>query len=209
MAMRLQEVHPALVHAPITLLPLAVGADLLGRATGNESLMEVGRRIMPLAATGAALAAAFGLVAQEAVRTEGQTHDMLVTHRNLNLGLVGVAAAMATWRARRTRPSAAYLALGVLGVGTMTYTAYLGGHMVYEHGVGVAAAGGVREEHAPELTPGRMGDVARTALEDLREGASHAIEHVRQGDIAPALTRRVGMDVPGEGESTGSTPQDA
>lgn len=209
MAMRLQEVHPALVHAPITLLPLAVGADLLGRATGNESLMEAGRRVMPLAAAGAALAAAFGLVAQEAVRTEGPTHDILVTHRNLNLGLVGVAAAMAAWRTRNARPSAAYLTLGLLGVGTMAYTAYLGGHMVYEHGVGVAAAGGLREEHAPELTPNRTGDIARIALEDLRDGAAHTAEHVRQGEIVPALTRQIGLDAPGEGENAGATPQDA
>ena len=79
MAMRLQEVHPALVHAPITLFPLAVGADLLCRATGNEFLLETGRRVMPLAAAAAAVAAVFGLVAQEAVKTEGPTHDMLIT----------------------------------------------------------------------------------------------------------------------------------
>ena len=195
MAMRLQEVHPALVHAPITLLPLAVGTDLLGRATGNESLMESGRRIMPLAAASAAVAAIFGIVAQEGVRRHGPTHDMLVTHRNLNLGLVAVATAMAAWRSTQGRPSVAYLALGILGIGTMTYSAYLGGHMVYEHGLGVAAAGGLREERAPELTSDRMGDVARTALENLRDGAAHAVEHVRHGEIVPALTGRTGLDV--------------
>ena len=199
MAMRLQEVHPALVHAPITLFPLAVGADLLGRATGNEFLLETGRRVMPLAAAAAAVAAVFGLVAQEAVKTEGPTHDMLITHRNLNLGFVGVAAAMAAWRTRHDRPSAVYLALGLLGIGTMTYTAYLGGHMVYEHGVGVKAAGGLREEHAPELAPDRLGEAARTVIADLRHGTAHAAEHIGQGEIAPTLMRRGGQNEPALG----------
>jgi uncharacterized membrane protein len=42
--MRLQEVHPATVHAPITLLPLSLAADVLGRLTGNDGLLELGRR---------------------------------------------------------------------------------------------------------------------------------------------------------------------
>lgn len=52
MTMRLQEVHPATVHAPITLLPLSLTADVLGRLTGNDGLLELGRRTMPLAAVG-------------------------------------------------------------------------------------------------------------------------------------------------------------
>lgn len=190
MAMRLQELHPALVHFPIALLPLAVGADLLGRATGNEALLRTGQRVMPLAAGAAAIAAVLGLVAQQEVNAEGEAHDLLVTHRTLNLGLLGVAAAMAWWRSSHDRPSAAYLALGLAGLGVMNYSAYLGGHMVYEHGVGVTAAGGVRDGGAPELSAGRAPEVARTALSDLREGAAHAVEHLRKGDLVPALTGR-------------------
>lgn len=200
MAMRLQEIHPALVHFPITLLPVALGADLLGRATGSEPLTETGRRLMPLAAGAAAL---FGLVAQEEVKAEGQTHDMLVTHRNLNLGLVGLATAMAAWRARAERPSAAYLALA--GLGVMSYAAYLGGHMVYEHGPGVRPAGGLRDGGAPALTPGSAGEATRRTLADVRHGATHATEHIREGNIAPALTGGSG----GGGAQDGSPGQGA
>src|SRR5205085_2791709 len=43
MAIKLHEVHPALVHLPLTLFPIAIGADLVGRVTGNDALMTVGR----------------------------------------------------------------------------------------------------------------------------------------------------------------------
>ena len=49
MAIRLHQMHPALVHLPITLLPLAVGADLLGCITGGKSLHSFGQQAIVLA----------------------------------------------------------------------------------------------------------------------------------------------------------------
>ena len=192
MAMRLQEVHPSLVHFPLTLLPLSIGADLLGRVTGSDTLRSLARTTMPLAAVSAAVAAVFGLVAQEEVNATGEAHDMLVTHRNLNLALVGTAAAMAAWRSKHDEPGAGYLALGLGGLAAVTYTAYLGGHMVYEHGVGVLDAAGLRDGVSPELAPGSMAEAVRTAGRDLGEGARHAVDEIRHGEIAPQLRRSVG-----------------
>lgn len=117
MPVRLHEVHPAVVHFPIAVLPLAIGADLVGRRTGNEGLRDAGRTLMPIAAASAALSAATGLVAQEEVEADGRAHDVLVTHRNINLGMVALTATMAVWRSRRAEPSAACLALGLAGLG--------------------------------------------------------------------------------------------
>ncbi len=50
MKMRLQEIHPSLVHYPLALLPLSIGADLIGRATGNKAPQDLARATMPLAA---------------------------------------------------------------------------------------------------------------------------------------------------------------
>src|SRR5215207_3644292 len=189
MAMRLQEVHPSLVHFPLTLLPLSIGADLIGRATGSETLRSLARATIPLAAVSATVAAVFGLVAQEEVNATGEAHDMLVTHRNLNLAMVGTAAAMATWRSKRDKPTAGYLAIGLAGLAAMTYTAYLGGHMVYEHGVGVLDAAGLRDGVSPEVAPGSLAEAARAAGRDLKEGAKNAIDEIRQGELAPQLRR--------------------
>lgn len=187
MAMRLQELHPAIVHFPIALLPTALGADILGRLTGNQTLLDAGRRTMPLVAVSAVVAGIAGLIAQEAVEVEGETHDLLVTHRNLNLGLIGLTVVMAQKRVRRTRPTAGYLLAGAAGVGLMSYTAYLGGQMVYDHGVGIKPAGGVKNDQAPEIRAENAGEVAQLAARHVEHGARHALEHLRQGKIAPAL----------------------
>jgi len=189
MAMRLQEVHPSIVHFPLTLLPLSIGADLIGQMTGSETLKNFAKATMPFAAASAAIAAVAGLVAQEEVNATGEAHDMLVTHRNLNLTMVGTATAMSEWRAKRDEPTAGYLAIGLAGLAAMTYTAYLGGHMVYEHGVGVLDAAGLRDGVSPELAPGQMKEAARTAGRDLKEGVRHIVEETRRGEIAPQLRR--------------------
>lgn len=185
--MRIQEIHPALVHFPIALLPTSLGADALGRATGNRTLMEFGRMTMPLAAASALISGLFGLVAQEAVDVEGEAEEMLITHRNLNLGLIALAAVMATRRQRRSKPSIGYLLAGAAGSMVMSYSAYLGGHMVYELGVGVREAGGLLPGEAPEVRPGSLGHAARTSAEHLRDGAVNTVQQMAEGEIAPAL----------------------
>ena len=108
MAMRLQELHPAVVHFPIAFLPLSLGTDVLGRLTGNRSLLEIGRMTMPLAAAGAAVAGIFGLVAQEVVRTDDEGAEMLATHRTLDRGVIALTAAMAVKRFGQRKPDDGY-----------------------------------------------------------------------------------------------------
>lgn len=191
MAMKLHEVHPALVHFPIALLPVSVGADLLGRLTGSEELLDLGRRTMPLAAASGLVAGVAGLMAQTEVEANGQSLAMLKTHRTLNLGLVAIAGAMSAYRAKRDRPSVGYLALGIAGLATMTYSAFLGGAIVYHHGVGVDAADGVREEPVvPELTRETTPRALRTAASDLAKGIQLTVEESAKGDLVPSLTAR-------------------
>ena len=196
MAVRLNEVHPSIVHFPIALIPVAVAADLLGRVTGSRALAETGRTLMP--------------VAQEEAKAEGRAHDILVTHRNLNLSLTALTTALATWRWAEEEASPGYLAHALAGIGALSYSAYLGGKMVYEHGVGVRPADGLRAGDSPELTPGHAREVARRVVEDVERGIPHAIDDVRHGDVLPAL--RDGADVenranlrPGEQGSLGAT----
>jgi uncharacterized membrane protein len=202
MAVRTHEVHPAIVHFPITLLPVAVGADLIGRATGSRTLAEVGRWAMPLTAATAALSAVTGLVAQEEVKAEGRAHDLLVTHRNMNLAFVGLSALLAAWRWKSSRASAPYLTMGLASLGAVSYSAYLGSKMVYEYGVGVDAAHGLRRpEGAPEIAPGNLAEAARSALEDVARGIPHGVDSIRDGEIVPEITRNHTplRRLPGEG----------
>lgn len=188
--MRLQELHPAVVHLPLAALPFAIGADLMGEASDDPWWREAGRRGIAATALSGALAGITGLIAQEEVNVEGESMEMLITHRNLNLLLTLTAGAMAFWRARRESPTPGYLALGVAGIVGMTYTAYLGGKLVYHHGVGVAPAGGQYRDDAPELVPGELGEFARAMGTDLVRGAGHLGKEVAQGKLAPSLRPR-------------------
>lgn len=189
MTLRLQEVHPSLVHFPIALFPVSIGADAVGRATGNRGLLETARHTIELAAVGAALAGVSGLVAQEEVNVEGETMDMLITHRNLNIAATLVMGALALWRSRRYRPSLGYLGLGLAGVGALTYSAYLGGSLVYKHGVGVKRAGGQHRENPPELgETGENAAFAKDAAVDLVHGVKHLGKETVEGKIVPSLT---------------------
>jgi uncharacterized membrane protein len=187
MPIGLQEMHPAVVHFPIAFLPLSLGADALGRLTGDYAFLEMGRRTMPLAAASAVNAAVFGLIAQEAVHAEGQAHDLLVTHRTLNAGLVALTAALAAKRLRSNRPSLGYLAVGLAAIGMMGYSAYLGGRMAYAHGIGVKPAGGLNEARGPEIGLGNVGEGARTAAANLGEGIGGAAREYASGEVAPAF----------------------
>src|SRR5581483_11697623 len=113
----------SLIHFPLALLPLSIGADVLGRLTGNESLLDLGRKTMPLAAASGLVAGVAGLMAQTEVKAEGTAMDVLKTHRTLNLGLVAIAGAMAVQRARSEKPSGAYLGIGLAGIAAMMYSA--------------------------------------------------------------------------------------
>lgn len=188
MAVQLQQMHPALVHLPITLVPLAVGADFLGCLTGNKSLNGFGRTAIELAAIGALGAVITGLIAGEEVNVKGETQDMLMTHRNLNFLATVVATSMAVWRARRERPNAVYLGAGFAGAGVLAYTAYPGGKLVYDSGVGVEPAHGVFRTDAPTLRTGQMGAFFETAMSDLLHGIQHMIQEVAKGNLVPTIT---------------------
>jgi uncharacterized membrane protein len=186
MTIRIHEVHPTLVHFPLTLVPMAFLVDLVGMLTGNRSLMRAGKRVMPFAAASGAVAGVAGMAAQRAVRV-GSAQDLLTTHRNLNVLLVGAVGALAVMRQRDDRPGAGYL-LGLAGVmAGMTYTAYLGGKMVYDHGVGVMPAGGVNEEADPEIRPGYLGEAATASIRNAREATVDSVKALREGSFAPTL----------------------
>ena len=67
MAIRLQQMHPALVHFPIALLPLSIGADLLGCVTGSTSLHSFGQKAIGAHLAACRQPAAAGAAFREAI----------------------------------------------------------------------------------------------------------------------------------------------
>jgi hypothetical protein len=58
---------------------------------------------------------------------------------------------------------------------------------VYEHGVGVRAAGSVRDDRSPELRAGNVGEVARTAGANIRDGVQHGMQEMREQGMRPVI----------------------
>ena len=169
MDIRLHEFHAMLTHFPIALLPMAVGADLVGRLTDNDELLSLARTATPVATAALAVTGTAGLIAEPAVRAEGEAQTKLARHRNLNLLLLDTATGMSVYRVLRHRPSTAYLAVGLGAVTMMFYSAYLGGNIVYHKGVGVESAGGVNVERSPHFRWSKLGRFARAAITNLRD----------------------------------------
>jgi len=188
MSMRLSEIHPSLVHYPLALLPIAVGADAVGNATGNRKLNYAGKLAIAGAAISASVAGIFGLIAQEEVSLDEEGEKVLQTHRTLNVGLLGALTTMAVVRSHRKKPGIGYLVAGFSVLAVTLFSAYLGGKLVYDHGAGVKRVGvGARD---PEITPRTSVIAAAQAAKDLGRGVKHAAQDARHGDFLPVLKPR-------------------
>jgi uncharacterized membrane protein len=145
MAVQLYDAPPAVAPVPLRLFELAIGADLLGRVTGSTKLQATARCLMPVVAL---TAAASSLPAPEAAshgRAEGARRRAgAAAPRTTALSLVGAAAVLASWRWRRPRASAAYLALGIVAIGLMASATLDGEEDPLR----------LRATHGPEAPPG-------------------------------------------------------
>lgn len=187
--MMLHELHPALVHAPLALLPTAATADLLATLAADRAWAKVGRRLW-VAGTAAALGTGIaGLAASREVRADlPRARDMMFLHGLGNLVITTSAVGLTAWRLRN-EPTAASVALGLGACCLALYTATLGGKMVYELGVGINAmppdtATGTRE-FVPLLSREAPEALVRDALEGLRWVAGRARRWLAGERLAP------------------------
>ena len=137
MAMHVHEIHAASTHAPLVILPAAAIVDLMAVVTGDRRHRELGRKLWWLGVGAGALAGISGMAASQEIKAEEtRSEDMMWLHGAANFAILLGATGIALWRSFR-RPSVASAAVGLGACGAALYTAYLGGEMVYAHGVGV------------------------------------------------------------------------
>lgn len=137
--------HPAVVHFPIALAVTATLLLLLGRLRpANPTFTASGRLLGLFAALGAGVAAALGWYAFQTVEHDGAGHLVMLRHRNWALVCTAVLIGLAVWdglRQRAERPVHAALLPIMLAISaSLGVTGWLGGEMVYRHGIGVSAA---------------------------------------------------------------------
>ena len=137
--------HPRLVHFPIA-LSLAgvafVAVAFLGKAQ-EDRWFWAGRLLVLLGWIGAVVAGIAGLIDQSRAPNLPAVHDAINTHITVGIVLIVVFGLALYWplRDKRLRSDSshrwAYLALLLLGAALVLLEGWLGGHLVYQLGVGV------------------------------------------------------------------------
>ncbi len=168
MSLRVHELHPSLVHAPLALLPTAALVDLLSAIRrGDPGLERAGRGLWWATAGSGLLAGLAGMAASQEIQLDtDHARDVMFVHGLGNLTLVLSALGVSLWRSRH-RASMTSAAAGLAAAIVATYTAYLGGELVYTHGAGVIRLGGAAAEAPALLSRAAPGRLARDAVRGL------------------------------------------
>ena len=107
---------------------------------------------------GAAFAIISGLTAYGKVNHSEQAHDLMTLHRNVALATVFALVIAAIWRWRRPMSKTATVYSAVVYLGLL-WVGYLGGELVFHHGVGIPSA--------------RLDQIMRERASDEGEGHKH------------------------------------
>lgn len=174
--------HPAVVHFPIALAVTATLLLLLGRLRpGNQTFLASGRLLVLCAALSAVLAAALGWYAFQTVEHDGAGHLVMLRHRNWALAGTAGLIALAVWDSLRQHagqpPHATLLPIMLALSASLGVTGWLGGEMVYRHGIGVSAAAFA----APETPAPSIAELPAAVPAPATETPAHASgEHIHK-----------------------------
>jgi uncharacterized membrane protein len=133
-------IHPMLVSIPIGLFVFSLVADLAGRAGAGDAWQTVALYCMGGGIVGALLAAPFGLIDLVSMRDE-RAKKVGIAHMVINLVIVALYACNFLLRWPSGASDGTPFVLSVMAILLLLASGWLGGHMVFVHGVAVAAPG--------------------------------------------------------------------
>jgi len=151
----LPEVHGLIVHLPILAVPVVfVLGFLRWRPRGGEAVLRAEPWAFGAAVLGSALAFLSGLAIFQDARTtlRGNTVTLVYVHLALAFVLTAAFAIVGLLRWRREVPDVVVALTGLLGVLLVVVIGYIGGRMVYVHGVGLASGGELAQTSAAATT---------------------------------------------------------
>ena len=128
-------VHPILQAIPAAVLPASTTFDVLAHLSGSEGLSEAGRYSLIFGLFGGVAAAATGVLDYYEIEN-GPVRRTALFHGLSNAALL--TSYFASLRRRGgVRADRTALLLSILGASLVGISGYLGGSLVYEHGVRV------------------------------------------------------------------------
>jgi uncharacterized membrane protein len=163
----LPNLHPAVVHLPLALLPAAFLFDAAGLLMRRVRWLDwAAGALYVLGALGALAAYLAGQQAEEGIgRIPEAAAEIVEAHEEwasramiLFLVIAGIRAGIAWKRRREAEPGMragrlALLVAALAGLGILLYAADLGGSLVYRHGVAVSAPAPEPEDDPPDTAP--------------------------------------------------------
>jgi uncharacterized membrane protein len=135
--------HPIAVHLPLGLWPASVVFDLLSRAEiGGNAMVRLSFWAIVLGLVATLIAIPTGLIDWLQIKKEKPARKIGLLHMGLNLVVVALFVANAKMRLSGFRfdseVETGQLVLSIVGVVLLAVSAWLGGLMVYDNGIGVA-----------------------------------------------------------------------
>lgn len=136
--------HPILVHFVVGLLftgaiVQAVTAFSPSGARWRSALQAAGDWMLALGLVAAVAAVLAGFEAYYSVDHDAASHAAMTTHRNWALAAASTFLALGVWRfvQRKQAPGALFAVASLAAAALLTVTAWWGGTVVFQHGVGV------------------------------------------------------------------------
>ena len=149
--------HPLLVHFPIALLVTAFVADVSFVLTALDSLRDAGWWMLFAAAVSGVGTVLAGLFDMSRAQLDEDVHPRVHRHMWVGIALSVLIVLLAVWRwvffsDPSTSLSSIYLDAAFLVVALAGFQGWLGGELVYTHGVFVRQKKG-RDESLAEESP--------------------------------------------------------
>lgn len=150
-------VHPATVHFPLALFPAATLFDVLALTLGDGSVYTRGAFVLIAAASVAALLAmTTGFVQLLDVPPESHAWRLVLWHMSVQLLAACVLVTGLVLRLGHLDDAHAPISaivINIVGSGILLFGGWLGGHLVFSHGVSVEAEADALLAEAATPTP--------------------------------------------------------
>src|SRR4051794_8423111 len=158
--------HPALVHFPLALYPAAVLFDVLAFTRGGGSLYTHGAFVLMLAATVGAVAAMItGFAQLPEIPPDSPAWNVAILHMSVQMGAASLFLVSILLRLRHVddaHPPIASVLCAVAGCLVLFYGGWLGGRLVFAHGVAVGQTADAARATQPEGEAITCREAART-----------------------------------------------
>jgi uncharacterized membrane protein len=153
----------------------------------RETLKAAGFWTLMLGSLGSIAAVISGELAEDTIEHGESIHEAMGTHETFAISVTVLFCLLAAWRLWRRgtlgpREQVPYLVAGVIGAGLVTYTAHLGGNIVFRLGGGIPTA--VMQDAMEERAAGHHHHAGEP--DDHDHGAEPA-DHDHDHDAKPTV----------------------